>query len=134
METLNTMVLALSGLAMLYASTMRLINPMKANFLRTYLAQAGNQLEKDIDLINETRGVGAVMLLGGILIWLGILLPEFQLSSFVVAIVLFLGVVLGRFISHAIDGNPHQDIVRATLVEAILCVLNLICFVNLFLH
>ncbi len=132
MEVLNIIVLTLSGLALFYASYTRLINPTKAIFLQTYLAKSENEPENDADLVNEVRGIGAVMLLGGIMILLGALFPDFRLTSFVVAIVLLFGVILGRLISFGVDGRPSQDIVRAAMIEMILGGLNIICLVNLF--
>ena len=132
METFNITVLILSGLALFYASSMRLINPKKAKFLQSYLAKPENKLEKDIDLLNEIRGIGAVMLLGGIIILLGAILPDFRLSAFVVALVLLFGVVLGRLISFGLDGKPNQDVLRATFIEIVLSGLNIFGLLSSF--
>ena len=127
MNTFKLVVLALSGLALLYASSMRIINPAKANFLETYLENPQNKLENDTDLVNEIRGIGSVMLVGGILTLMGIFLPDFRKTSFVVASVIFFGVVLGRLISFGLDGMPNPDMIRGTVIEGVLAALNVIC-------
>lgn len=131
METFQILILLLSGLALFYASFMRLINPKKAVFLQTYLSNPENRLENDPDLVNEIRGVGAVMLLGGIVILSGVIMPNLKLTSFVVAIVIFFGVVAGRLISFGLDGKPNLDVIRATVVEVVLGGLNIFCLVSI---
>ncbi|MEL7124473.1 MAG: DUF4345 domain-containing protein [Bacteroidota bacterium] len=131
METFKIVVLSLSGLALFYASSMRLINPNKANFLKTYIGNSEIKLEKDTDLLNEIRGIGSVMLLGGILVLMGTIMPDFKQTSFVVASLIFGGVVLGRLISFGLDGIPNADIIRAAIIEVTLCVLNLFCLVSI---
>ncbi|MEM9887559.1 MAG: DUF4345 domain-containing protein [Bacteroidota bacterium] len=133
MELFEVIILSLSSLALFYASTMRLINPQKGNFLQTYLSNPDNRLENDTDLINEIRGVGAVMLVGGLFIILGIVISDFKFTSFVVAVVIFFGVVLGRLISLVVDGKPNQDVIRATIAEIVLSVLNIFCLIDLLL-
>ncbi len=130
MNIFKIVVLALSGLALVYASSMRLIHPTKAIFLKTYLENPENTLEKDIDLANEIRGMGSVLLLGGIITLLGIILPDLRKTSFVVASVIFVGVVSGRLISLGVEGIPNPEIVRATMVEGVLGALNIVCLVN----
>ena len=56
----------LSGLLLLFVGIMRLSNPQK-----TYLKNSGIKLEDDVNLLNEMRGVSAVMLFGGVIILLG---------------------------------------------------------------
>lgn len=131
MEIFKIIVLCLSGLALLYASSMRLFNPKKANFLQIYFANPENKLEYDTDLVNEIRGIGAVMLLGGIAIFLGIILPDFRSSSFVVAIVIFFGVASGRLMSVVLDGKPNKEVIRAMLVEVVLSVFNVFCLLDI---
>lgn len=131
MESFKIVVLCLSGLALFYASSMRLINPHKAIFLQTYVENSQKTVESDTDLINEIRGVGAVMFLGGVIILLGTLIPDFRRSSFVVAVVIFAGVALGRFISFGLDGMPNTAVVRSAIVEIALSALNIFCLVNI---
>lgn len=130
MDIFEIIVLSLSGLALIYASAMRLINPSKANFLQTYLANATNKLEDDSDLLNEIRGIGAVMFLGGLTILIVTIIPNFRQTGFVVATVILFGVVVGRLISIRLDGKPNQAILKAMTAEVLLSVLNIFCLVN----
>lgn len=130
MKTLNIVVLSLSGLALFYACSMRLINPTGAVFLQTYFENPANSLAVHIDLLNEIRGVGAVMFLGGIIALLGAIRVDFRQTAFVVLMVIFGGVVLGRSLSLLIDGMPNTDLIRAFVAEVVLGALNLFCLVN----
>ena len=116
--------LALSGLALFYACSMRLIDPSGAVFLQSYFENPGNSLDLHLDLVNEIRGVGAVMLLGGIVAFLGIARTDLRQSAFLVLVVIFGGVILGRSISILLDGMPSQDVIRAAVAEGVLAVGN----------
>ncbi|MEL6674947.1 MAG: DUF4345 domain-containing protein [Bacteroidota bacterium] len=126
MKKFHPTILVFSGLALFYACSMRLIYPAEAVFLQGYFAHPGNSLELHLDLVNEIRGVGAVMLLGGIATLLGAFRAAFRSTAFVVAVVIFGGVILGRFFSFWVDGFPHGDLLRATVAEGVLAGLNLI--------
>ena len=130
MEIFEIIILSLSGLALIYASSMRLIQPKKAHFLQTYLSNPVNKLENDTNLVNEIRGIGSVMCLGGLTIWIGIIIPSFRQTGFVVAIVILFGVVIGRLISIRLDGKPNKAIIKVMTVEIILSVFNIFCLVN----
>ncbi|MFK7804868.1 MAG: DUF4345 domain-containing protein [Anaerolineae bacterium] len=131
MKIFNVIVLVLSGLALFYASATRLINPAGAVFLQTFFENSENSLEIATDLVNEIRGVGAVLFLGGIIALLGAIRGDFRKTSFVVTSIIFGGVVIGRSISFFIDGNPNQDLIRVAMIEGVLAALNVFCFVKL---
>lgn len=128
METIKVIILSLSALMLVFVGSMRLANPIK-----TYLKNSGIKLEKDVDLLNEMRGVSAVMLFGGIIIALGILIPNLALTSFVVGSLIFLGFAIGRFISMAADGKPNKQITQGIVFEIILGAANLFGLVNSFM-
>ena len=125
MKTFSNIVLALSGLALFYVCTMRLIDPSAAVFLHTYFADASNALT--IEMASEIRGIGAEMLLGGIVAFVGIFMPRFKVTAFVVLCVMFGGVVLGRSVSLIVDGVPDASLERPATHEAILAALNVFC-------
>ena len=75
------------------------------------------------------RGAGTSTLFGAIAIFLGILIPQLTLASFVVAIVIFLGHALGRIVSFSIDGKPNQSLVQGLMSELILGAANAFCLV-----
>lgn len=124
MKIFNTIVLALSGLALFYMSTMRLFDPSTVVFLQS-VADLSNILT--IEMANEIRAMGAENVLGGIVAFLGIFVPRFRFPAFVVLSVIFAGAALGRSASLAVDGVPDTNILRAWHHQAILAVLNVFC-------
>ncbi|TMU56622.1 DUF4345 domain-containing protein [Flagellimonas algicola] len=128
MEITKVVILSLSGLMLIFVGAMRLSNPIK-----TYLKNSGITLDKDVDLLNEMRGVSAVMLFGGILAVLGIFIHSFTFTSFVVATLIFLGFAIGRFTGIAVDGQPNKQIVQGIWFELVLGGINLFCLLNFFI-
>jgi hypothetical protein len=127
MEIFKIVILSLSGLLLLFVGAMRLSNPIK-----TYLKNSGIKLEKDVNLLNEMRGVSAVMLFGGIIVLLGTIIPKLTIASFVVAILILLGFAIGRILSIGIDGKPNKLIVQGLISELVLGAANIFCLVNVF--
>ena len=126
MEIIKIIVLSLSGLMLLFVGTMRLSNPIK-----TYLKNSGIKIEKEASLLNEMRGVSAVMLCAGIIILLGIIIPRLNFSSFVVASLIFLGFAIGRLISIKVDGKPSKQITQGILFELVLGIASVFCLINI---
>ncbi len=133
MEIFKIIILALSGLLLAFAGLMRLIQPVKSYFVKTYLENSSIQLEDDVDMLNEIRGVSAVMLLGGITILLGTIIPELRTTSFVVSALIFLGFAIGRSLSVGVDGKPNKDLVQGTIFEIVFSALNIFCLANILL-
>ncbi|CAL2104072.1 conserved membrane protein of unknown function [Tenacibaculum sp. 190130A14a] len=115
MEIVKTIILLLSGLMLLFVGLMRLTNPIK-----TYLKSSGIKLSNNVDLLNEVRGVSAVMFCAGIIILLGILIPKMSLTSFTVGTLIFSGFALGRVVSLLIDGKPNKQIMQGIMFEIVL--------------
>ncbi len=115
MEIVNIIILLSSGLLLIVVGISRLINPVSA-----YSKNSGIKLTKDVDLLNEMRGVSALMLLGGILIALGTIIPVFTFTSFIVASLIFLGFAIGRFFSIAKDGRPNKQLIQGISFELVL--------------
>ena len=128
MEILKIVTLSISGLLLLTVGTLRLINPIK-----NYLKNSGIKLEKEVNLLNEVRGVSSVMMSGGIIILLGTIIPKITTASFVVAILIFLGFAIGRLISIRLDGKPNKLIIQGLISELILGFLNLFCLFNILI-
>ncbi|MGX1930063.1 DUF4345 family protein [Flagellimonas sp. 2504JD4-2] len=126
MEIFSIATLALSGLLLLMVGIARLSNPIK-----NYAKNSGITLADDVDLLNEVRGTSAVMLIGAIVVLLGILVPNLGLTSHVIAILLFLGFAIGRFVSIAADGQPNKKIKQGILFELVLGAANIICLIPL---
>lgn len=126
MEIFKIITLSLSGILLLFVGAMRLSNPIK-----TYLKNSGITLEKDVNLLNEIRGVAAVQLLGGILIALGIFISNLTILSFTAGTLIFLGFLIGRLISMSVDGKPNKQIIQGSGFEFVLGAANLFCLVNM---
>ncbi|MEQ9265981.1 MAG: DUF4345 domain-containing protein [Balneolaceae bacterium] len=125
MEIIKIVILALSALLLLFVGTMRLFNPIK-----TYLNSSGIKLENDADLLNEIRGISAVMLCAGIIIVLGIFVPTITFTSFVVGSLIFVGFAIGRLISISADGKPNKQIIQGITFELVLGTANIFGVMN----
>lgn len=106
---------------------MRLIVPSAATFLNTFLADTGNTLT--IEMASEIRGIGANMVLAGIVAFFGIFIPRFKLPAFVGLSVLLVGVVLGRVVSSIVDGVPDETLFMPATHGAVLAAVNVFCLV-----
>ncbi len=126
MEIIKIVILSLSSLLLIFVGLMRLSNPMK-----TYLKNSGITLSKDASLLNEIRGMSAVMLSAGIFILLGIVITSFSFTSHVVAALIFLGFAIGRLISLKADGTPSKQITQGIVFELVLGTANVFCLVIL---
>ena len=125
MEIFKIVILSLSGLMLTFVGAMRLTNPIK-----TYSKNSGINLENDVNLLNEIRGVSSIMLCAGIIILLGIIIPGLTPTSFVVASLVFLGFVIGRIISTAVDGKPNKQITQGIMFELVLGAANIFGIIN----
>jgi len=126
MEIFKIVTLSISGLLLLTVGTLRISNPIK-----NYLKNSGIKLEKEVNLLNEVRGVSSVMLFGGIIILLGIIIPKLTITSFVVATLILIGFAIGRLLSIGLDGKPNKLIVQGLISELVLGTANLFCLVNI---
>ncbi|UTW64072.1 DUF4345 family protein [bacterium SCSIO 12741] len=124
MEIVKMATLGLSGTLLVFVGSMRLFNPIK-----TYLKNSGITIDNNVDLLNEMRGVSAVMLVGGLLLFLGILLPQLAHSSFMVGALIFLGFAVGRIFGMMTDGRPNKQIVQGLGFEIVLGSANLVCWI-----
>ena len=119
MEIVGIITLSLSSLLLVFVGAMRLSNPIK-----TYLKNSGITLDNDASLLNEMRGVSAVMLSSGVIILLGTFIDQFTFTSHVVGALIFIGFAIGRVVSFGVDGKPSKLIVQGLLFELVLGVAN----------
>ena len=127
MNIISIVILSLSSLLLVFVGAMRLSNPIK-----TYLKNSGIILNKDASLLNEMRGLSAVMLCAGIIIVLGIFMKELSFTSHVIGALIFIGFAIGRLISIKADGKPHQLIIQGTYFELVLGAGNVFCLITAF--
>lgn len=128
MEIFSIITLALSGLLLVFVGAMRLSNP-----IQTYAKNSGINLDKDVDLLNEIRGVSALQLSAGLIAWLGIFFPQFRTTSFAVAALVFIGFLIGRLASIALDGKPNKQLMQGIIFELVLGAANIFGLINSFL-
>ncbi len=133
MEIFTIITLSLSSILLLYAGISRVIKPITSFCIQAYLENPEIKLEGEVSVFNEMRGAGASLAVGGIIILLGTIMPEFRLTSHVVAIVIFFGFAIGRLLSFALDGKPNKALVQATIFESIFGVLNIFGLVNILM-
>ena len=114
MEIAQIIILAVTGLFLVLIGTLRITNP-----IANYSKNSGIQLAKEVNLLNEVRGVSAVMLCAGVIIALGSIFPALKLTSFIVATLIFLGFALGRIVSIATDGKPNKQISQGIVFEIV---------------
>jgi hypothetical protein len=126
MEIFKIVILSVSGLLLFVVGTMRLVNPIKQ-----YLKGSGIALNQDVSLLNEVRGVSAVMLLGGLIMLSGTIVPELSFTSHIVATLLFIGFAIGRTVSYNVDGKPNKLIVQGLVSEIVLGGLNVFCVISI---
>ena len=127
METIRIVILSLSSLMLAFVGIMRLSNPIK-----TYLKNSGIKLENDASLLNEIRGVSAVMLCAGIIILLGTFIEKLTFTSHFIAVLIFIGFLIGRLISLKVDGKPSTQITQGILFELVFGAANIFCLTQIW--
>ncbi len=127
MEIIRIVILTLSALMLVFVGIMRLSYPIK-----TYLKNSGIRLENDTSLLNEMRGVSAVMLCAGIIILLGTFMGKLTFTSHFIASLIFVGFAIGRLISIKVDGKPSKQITQGILFELVLGIANVFCLINIW--
>ena len=125
MEIINIVILSVSGLMLLLVGISRITNPIK-----TFSKNSGIELNNEVNLLNEVRGMSAVMLFGGIIILLGTIAPKLIIASFTVGILIFIGFLMGRLISIGVDGKPNKKIIQGIIFEIVLGAANIFGLIN----
>ena len=121
MEIFNIATLALSGLLLTFVGISRMTNPIK-----TYAKSSGITIDNNTDLLNEMRGVGALMMTGGIIILLGTIMSKITTISLATAGLIFIGFAIGRIFSLTQDGKPNKQIIQGLMSELILGTANVV--------
>lgn len=125
METYGMIVHGLSALMLIMIGGLRLSNPIK-----NYEKNSGITLPNQVDLLNELRGTSGVMLLSGIA--LGLFMKSLNLTAYVVALIVFVGFLIGRVLSIAADGKPNKQISQGIWFEVAFGILNIVGLISLF--
>ncbi len=114
MEIVQIVILGLTGLFLTLIGLMRLWNPKSS-----YGKNSGIQLSENVNLLNEIRGVSAVMLCSGMVIGLGAIVETLSMTSFVVGSIMFIGFAIGRLISIGVDGKPNSKLIQGIIFELV---------------
>ena len=122
MEITSIVLLSISGLLLVTAGTARMINPIK-----NYSKNSGIKIKNEVNILSEARGIGSVLMLGGIIILLGTIIPMLTITSHIVAVLLFFGYATGRLLSIRIDGKPNKLLITGLTSELILGSANVVC-------
>lgn len=129
----NIIVLTLSGLLLTYAGLNRMIKPISSLCLTRYVQNPDIKIEYKSDVFNEMRSAGAQLFFIGLIILLGIFLPQIRITSFVLATVTFLGYAFGRTVSLKVDGKVCKELMSGYFSEILLGTLNAICLLFILL-
>jgi hypothetical protein len=124
MEIYKIIVLVLSGLLLTFVGVSRMSNPIK-----NYSKNSGINLAKDVNLLNEMRGVGSVMMFAGIINFTGIFLPQLMILAFTAATLIFFGFAIGRISGIMIDGKPNPKIIQGLMFELLFSGLQISCLI-----
>ena len=111
---LTKIVLFISGLLLLVIGSAILFAPI------SFSARNGIELGENINLLNETRAAGAMLLASGLMILLGSFVQKLTFTSLVISILAYLSYGFGRLLSLIIDGMPIDGLLKATIIEIIL--------------
>lgn len=125
MNIYTLVVLALSGLLLMFVGATRLRTRQK-----TYAKNSGINLPDDVDLLNEVRGVSAVMLGAGAILLVALAVSPLRVSALVVATLVFGGFAIGRTLSLRLDGKPNKLLVQGLTFEVVFCALNAVALVS----
>lgn len=127
MEILSIVTQSLSALLLIMVGMLRLADPIK-----NYAKNSGITFPGDVDVLNEMRAVGAVMMSAGFILVLGIFFDQMTMTSFVVGSLIFIGFLIGRSFGMVKDGKPNKQIIQGMVFELIFGALNVVClFYNL---
>ena len=131
MEIFETVVLALSGLMLTFAGSMRFLKPIGSYCLKSYADNPELKIEGKSSMFSEMRGAGLYTVFAGIIILLGTLLPQLQFTSFIVASIFYGSYAIGRLVSLGIDGKPNQQTFQGMIFEIVFGGLNVFCLFNI---
>jgi hypothetical protein len=77
-------------------------------------------LDGSIELANELRALGGVLLLAGLVIGAGAVRSRWIFPAAIVAATVMLGLALGRVGSAIVDGMPAASVITAGVIELVL--------------
>ena len=82
-------------------------------------ASAGVVLAQDVGLLNEFRAFGGMLLVSGIIILSGAIIPKLIYISVLWSCLVYSSIGLSRLLGITIDGAPGESLVSAMLIELV---------------
>ena len=119
-----SVILFLAGLLIMVVGAATLFIP------EVFSAKHGVNLGSDINLLNDIRGAGGLMLGAGVLIMLGAFVEKMAFTSAVVGSVMYLFFAGSRMVAIALDGMPGEGLIKATVVETVVGLVVLMAFLK----
>ena len=113
-QTLTKIALAVSGVIATGVGVGVLFAP------HAFHAAAGIMLGKDVNLLNEMRSSGGMVLVSGLFILLGAIRAKVAYLALVVSSVLYLSYGLSRLVSLAADGIPNGSMLQILVLELVI--------------
>lgn len=114
--------LSLAGVATLAIGISILMEPY------AFYSSYGIILPDSPSLMSELRGTAVCLATSGIIILAGIFYKPMTHTSAIIAMMVFLSLTIGRFVSIAVDGLPSDGILGALIIEFLIAVLILYAF------
>jgi hypothetical protein len=117
-------ILFVLGMVLIAIGSWRLIMPVE------FFASNGMELGNDVNILNEARAAGGMVLASGIIVMLGAFLPALTFTSTVVSILIFLSFGVARLIGIAIDGMPGEKIIQGIIIEFVFGLVGVFAFIK----
>lgn len=115
-------ILTVLAMALVIFGGWRLLDPIG------FYAFSGLNLSDDAGLLSEVRGAGAIIMISGLVVGLGVFRHVWSRNSVLLAALVFLSLGVGRLFGMAIDGSPGADIIQGMVIELVLGGLALFAF------
>jgi hypothetical protein len=103
--------LTLSGLLLTVIGGSTLLMPVVVK------ASSGIDLAGNVNLLNDVRGGGALLLALALTTLVGAFSNLMRFTSTLLSVILFLSIGIGRIFSIVADGMPVESLIKATVVE-----------------
>ena len=112
-------ILFLQGVLLILLGSWRMVDP------EGFFANSELILSPEAGLLSEARGTGGVVLLFGLLIFLGSILKALRFTAALASICLFFGFACGRLLGWNFDGDPGSPIIQGMIMEFLMALLTL---------
>ena len=106
--------LIISGLLLTFIGGATLLMPVQMKM------SAGIDVAGNISVLNDIRAASALLFVVAMITILGVFLKKMTYTSSLISFLTFLALGLGRLISIAVDGDPVDGLMKATILEFVL--------------